>query len=119
LERALHDPAYRVDSDRVAVLLAHGFVEITMSGRVWNRDDAIAARADMSSTYSVINGSMTGDQIAPGLVVVRYTTRHDGGPGTVHIALDGGGARRVGGSAGSTRPRSHQDLSARLPRSQV
>lgn len=84
LERELLDPACRVDSDRVATLLANDFVEIGKSGRVWNRDDLLAALAGEASMDATTIGSMTGQQIAAGLVVVRSTTHHDDGPGTVH-----------------------------------
>jgi aminoglycoside 3-N-acetyltransferase len=87
LERELLDPACRVDPDRVAALLADDFVEIGASGRVWNRDDVVASLAaepGMDAIITTTIGPMSGHQIAPGLVVVRYTTHHDGGPGTVH-----------------------------------
>jgi len=84
LERDLLDPACRVDPDRVAALLADEFVEIGKSGRVWNRDDVVATLAAEPGMDGITIGPMGGQQIAAGLVVVRYTTHHDGGPGTVH-----------------------------------
>lgn len=60
LERELLDPACRVDSDRVATLLANDFVEIGKSGRVWNRDDLLAALAGEASMDATTIGSMTG-----------------------------------------------------------
>ena len=83
LERELLDPACRVDPDRAAELLADDFVEIGKSGRVWSRDDVVATLAAEPGMDGITIGPMSGQQIA-GLVVVRYTTHHDGGPGTVH-----------------------------------
>jgi hypothetical protein len=84
LERELLDPACRVDPDRVAALLADDFVEIGKSGRVWSRDDVVAALAAEPGMDGITIGPMSGQQIAVGHVVVRYTTHHDGGPRTVH-----------------------------------
>jgi aminoglycoside 3-N-acetyltransferase len=83
-ERELLDPVCRVDPDRVAALLADEFVEIGKSGRVWNRDGVVAALAAEPGMDGTTIGPISGQQIAPGLVVVRYATHHDGGPGTVH-----------------------------------
>ncbi|MGE5210994.1 MAG: AAC(3) family N-acetyltransferase, partial [Acidobacteriota bacterium] len=59
-------------------------VEIGKSGRVSNRDDVMAALAAEPGIDGITIGPMSGHQVAAGLVVVRYTTHHDGGPGTVH-----------------------------------
>jgi aminoglycoside 3-N-acetyltransferase len=68
----------------VAALLADDFLEIGKSGRVWSRDEVVVALAAEPGMDGVAVGPMSGQQIADGLVVVRYTTHHDGGPGTVH-----------------------------------
>jgi ribonuclease HI len=83
-ELELLDPVCRVDPGRVAALLADDFLEIGKSGRVWSRDEVVVALAAEPGMDGVAVGPMSGQQIADGLVVVRYTTHHDGGPGTVH-----------------------------------
>lgn len=83
-ERELLDPVCRVDPARVAALLADDFVEIGKSGRVWSRADVVAALAAEPGMDGVTIGPMSGQRITAGLVVVRYTTHHHGGPATVH-----------------------------------
>jgi aminoglycoside 3-N-acetyltransferase len=83
-ERELLDPVCRVDPARVAALLADDFVEIGKSGRVWSRDDVVTTLAAEPGMDGVTIGPMRGQRIAAGLVVVRYTTHHHGGVGTVH-----------------------------------
>jgi aminoglycoside 3-N-acetyltransferase len=83
-ELELLDPVCRADPGRVAALLADDFVEIGKSGRVWSRDDVVAALAAQPGIDDVAVGPMGGQRIAAGLVVVRYTTHHHGGPATVH-----------------------------------
>ncbi|WP_245295535.1 DUF4440 domain-containing protein [Rhizobium rhizosphaerae] len=46
LEERLHQPAIRANAEAVAALLAEDFVEIGSSGRVYQRDEIIAAMAD-------------------------------------------------------------------------
>ena len=83
-ELELLNPVCRIDPGRVATLLADDFVEIDASGRVCRRDDIVAALAAEPGMDGVTIGPMRGQPIADGLVVVRYTTHHPGGPGTVH-----------------------------------
>ena len=83
-ELELLEPACRADPGRVAALLADDFVEIGRSGRVWSRDDVVSALADAPGMDGITIGPMQAQQIGAGLVVVRYTTHHDGGPGIVH-----------------------------------
>ncbi len=83
-ELELLDPACRIDPDRVATLLADDFVEIGKSGRIWSRNDIVAALAAAPGMDGIAVGPMNGQRIAAGLVVVRYTTQHQDGSGTVH-----------------------------------
>lgn len=83
-ERELLDPACRSDSRRVAALLADDFVEIGKSGRVWTRDEVVAELAAAPGMDGITVGPIDGQLIGAGLVFVRYTTHHHGGPGTVH-----------------------------------
>ena len=83
-ELELLDPVCRVDPRRVAALLADDFIEIGKSGRVLSRNEVVTALAAEPGTDGITVGPMSGQRIAAGLVVVRYTTHHDGGPGTVH-----------------------------------
>jgi len=45
LERSLHDPALRADSEAVSRLLSTEFFEFGASGRVWSREAILAALA--------------------------------------------------------------------------
>ena len=83
-ELELLDPVCRVDPGRVAALLADDFIEIGQSGRIGSRDDVVAALAAEPGMDGITVGPMSGQRIAPGLVVVRYTTHHHGGAGTFH-----------------------------------
>lgn len=83
-ELELLDPACRSDPGRVGSLLADDFVEIGKSGRVWSRDDVVTALTRSPGMDGIAIGPMQARQIGAGHVLVRYTTRHDGGPGTVH-----------------------------------
>ena len=84
LELELLDPGCRSSAARMEALLADDFVEIGTSGRVWCRDDVIAALTTSPAMEDVTVGPAGGQLVAPGHVVVRYTTHHQGGPGTVH-----------------------------------
>ena len=83
-ELELLNPACRVDPRRVAALLADDFIEIGKSGRVWSRDEVVAALAAEPAMDGITVGPMSGRRIAAGLVLVRYTTHHHGGAATVH-----------------------------------
>ncbi|HYN35131.1 MAG TPA: nuclear transport factor 2 family protein, partial [Ilumatobacteraceae bacterium] len=83
-ELELLDPVCRLDPRRVAALLADDFIEIGKSGRVWSRDEIVAALAAEPGMDGVTVGPMSGQRIAAGLVLVRYTTHHPGSRAAVH-----------------------------------
>jgi aminoglycoside 3-N-acetyltransferase len=83
-ELELLDPGCRAEPNRVASLLDDDFVEIGKSGREYGRDDIVAALAAEPGLDGVTVGPMSGHLVTAGLVVVRYTTHHDDGPGAVH-----------------------------------
>lgn len=84
LELELLGPGCRARPERLDALLADDFVEIGKSGRVWRRDEVIAELAASPAMDGITVGPTRAQAVAPGNLVVRYTTHHQGGPGTVH-----------------------------------
>jgi glyoxylase I family protein len=76
-ERETLDPQARRDSARMAALLADGFSEIGASGRVWTREDVLAAVASESQADDRDPLDLRATWLAPGLAQVTYRS---GGP---------------------------------------
>ncbi|MCS5713699.1 DUF4440 domain-containing protein [Herbiconiux sp. CPCC 205716] len=71
-EEALLSPEVRRDPARVRALLAEGFVEIGRSGRLWGRDEIVAALAAEEGREHPETSEWAADEVAPGLVLVTY-----------------------------------------------
>ncbi len=83
VERRLLDPAVRRDRHALGALLADDFVEIGASGRLWTRDEIIAELGTGSSdgaagVDAVETSDWTVRQLAPGLAMVGFVSRHAG-----------------------------------------
>jgi hypothetical protein len=78
LEERLVDPAFRIDSESVAALLADDFLEFGSSGRSFDKTSTLVElknepprRASLLSDFSV-------RELSPGVVLVTYrATRQD------------------------------------------
>jgi hypothetical protein len=76
-EAALLTPEVRGSLDLLEELLDPDFREIGASGRLWTRDEVIAALlADSDTAQRVVNVSdMSGREVGPGLVLLTYVTQ--------------------------------------------
>jgi hypothetical protein len=75
-ELALLDPAVRADPARAGALLHPGFTEVGSSGRAWTRAeilDAMAGELSLAGERVEVTG-MAGEQLAPDVVVLRFST---------------------------------------------
>jgi hypothetical protein len=75
-ELALLSPEVRRDPARVRALLADGFVEIGRSGRLWGRDEIVAALAGEQGREHPETSEWVFDEVAPDLVLVTYRIVH-------------------------------------------
>lgn len=75
-ELALLDPAVRADPASAGALLHPGFTEVGSSGRAWTRAEILEAMAGELSLVGeeVEVRGMTGEQLAPGVVHLRFRT---------------------------------------------
>jgi hypothetical protein len=79
VERQLLEPAVRADPQLVDALLADDFIEIGASGRVWTRDDTIAALAEEGAPLDTVTTSeWASRELAAGLALVRYVSESQG-----------------------------------------
>lgn len=78
-ELALLDPQVRVDADRVEELLDPEFTEIGASGRLWTRDETLAALAaePAGGPPADVDG-LTVTEVADGVVLIRYVSDRAG-----------------------------------------
>jgi hypothetical protein len=67
-------------SPRAGELLDEQFTEVGASGRIWDRAALLAAMAgELSLAGTPVEvGAVDGVRLAPTVVLVRYTTEHDG-----------------------------------------
>jgi hypothetical protein len=79
-EIALLDPAVRASRDRTEGLLDDDFVEFGSSGRVWDRESALAAMAgDLSAAEAPISAAdLCGVRLSETIVHVTYVTKWRG-----------------------------------------
>ena len=78
MELALLTPEVRRDARRVAELLDEGFHEIGASGRLWSREEMLAALAAEEDDDPVAVEGMRADELAPGLVLLTYLSDRGG-----------------------------------------
>ena len=92
LELALLRPEVRRDPRRVGELLDDGFEEIGASGRIWSREETLAALASEHGSDPVDVDGMRAVEIAPGVVLLTYRSERAG-----VVARRSSIWRRVGG----------------------
>lgn len=75
-EQALHSDALRADAPSAAELLHPGFTEVGASGRRYDREEILAALAPMPGVEAE---EFVADEVAPGVVLLQYTTQEPRG----------------------------------------
>lgn len=78
-EEALLTPAVRGDRTRLEVLLAPGFTEIGQSGRLWTREEIVAALVgDATPLPPAVLTERTSRLVSEGTVLLTYRLELDG-----------------------------------------
>jgi hypothetical protein len=73
LERLLHDPAVRGDSEAVAGLLSTEFFEFGASGRVWSREMILEELA-REPGGAILSGEFVCKELAAEVVLLTYVS---------------------------------------------
>ena len=71
LEKSLHDPAVRADSQSVSSLLSTDFFEFGASGRVWSRE-AILAELATEDPAQITSRDYTCQPLSPDVTLLTY-----------------------------------------------
>ena len=77
-EVMLLDPLVRASRAAVEGLLDADFTELGRSGRLWTRDELLAAIQGFAPTADVTVHDVTGLRVADGVVLVTYVTERAG-----------------------------------------
>jgi hypothetical protein len=71
LEKSLHDPLLRADTQAVARLLSPDFFEFGASGRVWTRE-AILAQLATENPAEITSRDYTCHPLSPDVILLTY-----------------------------------------------
>jgi len=88
LERRLFQPEIRSDPERLGELLHPEFSEVGASGKVYTRDEVLAELRDAPAPYSIWAQDFEAQEVASGLVLLRYRSGHMSSDGMLsrHVA---------------------------------
>jgi hypothetical protein len=78
LEERLVDPAFRIDSESVAALLADDFLEFGISGRSFDKASTLVELKNEPPRKASLLNDFSVRELSPGVVLVTYrATRRD------------------------------------------
>ena len=72
LEVELHQPAVRLNTERVSTLLHKSFVECGRSGQIYNRNEILKELSEEESGASIWSQDFVGKEISDGVILLTY-----------------------------------------------
>lgn len=76
LEVELHQPAVRLNAERVSTLLHKLFVECGRSGRIYNRNEILKELSEEEHGVTIWSQDFVGKEISDGVILLTYLSAH-------------------------------------------